>query len=170
MPGGNSSTFFTNPFAGPHDNDNRPSSAGGGMQKLLPGVNSTGAYLVAGIPFVLNHSVPNGQVDKITFPRVTRSITIINKDAESHDLLIAFSNISHAFDHHRITLANERDAITMNVRCKEIYVKGSGGTCNYEIVAELTPILAAEFPSLNGADNAGLSTNLDGTNWEVSTP
>ena len=168
MAGGSSKTLFTNPFGNDHDNDNRPSSAGSAMQKQTPGVNSTGAYLLAGVPFVLNHTVTSGQVDKVSFPRVTRSITIINKDADSHDLHIAFSQRTHAFDHHRVALANERDAITLNVRCNEIFLKAVGGDCTYEIVAELTPILSTDFPSLSGADNAGLSTNVDGTNWEVT--
>ena len=171
MPGGNSSTFFTNPFANTHDNPEGGSqvSPGGGMQKLLPGVNSTGAYLVAGIPFVVNHSVTSGQVDKITFPRVTRSITIINRDAgDNHDIHIAFAQKTHAFDHHRITLTQDRDSITLNVRCKEIFVKGVGGNCDYELIAELTPILSGEFPGLDSANNAGITTNEAGTNWEIT--
>ena len=45
------------------------------------GLGSVGSYQVAGAPFMTGSTITGGQEVEIKFPAVTRSITIINKDA-----------------------------------------------------------------------------------------
>ena len=52
-----------------------------------PGLNDVGSYLVSGKPFMTGSVVANSAEVQIDFPNVTKSITVINKDASGNDAI-----------------------------------------------------------------------------------
>lgn len=132
-----------------------------------PGVHSSGAYLVGARPFLIKQSLDGDSVYKVEFPFITRAITVINQDAESDDVEIAFANDANAWDHHSITLANNRDSITMNVRTSAVYLRTTGDpgdAVSIEIFAEMTDIDAAASGDWSNSQNRkGVDTDLDGS-------
>ena len=130
-----------------------------------PGIRSTGAYLIGARPFILRAALggganANGQVHTISFPSITRLITVINQDAAGDDCIVSFGATADAFDHHGISLNNNRDSMTFNVRSNKIYIKTAQNvTVNVEIFAELTDIPSARFG--DGWTGKGINTDYD---------
>ena len=60
------------------------------------GLGSVGSYQVAGTPYMTGSTIAAGDEEIITFPNVTRSITIINKDAENDDIRVHFASTGSA--------------------------------------------------------------------------
>lgn len=127
-----------------------------------PGIRSTGAYLIGARPFMIKAELDSGAVYKVEFPYVTRAITVISQDAASDDVRVAFANHANAWDHHSITLANNRDSITMNVRTSTLYLQAPSGDVTVEIFAEMTDINAARHEEWASSDQSrkGIDTNL----------
>lgn len=139
------------------------------MSKYYTGLRSVGAYQVSGQPFVTGSTVTgnaagilgsetdtgvNGQ-DRIDFPFITKSI-VVTRTGGANDLLVSFRSKADGnvvSGHHYWTLTST-DSITMNVKCKEIYVwvagTGGGNNANYEIFAELTNITTGSMYTLVG--------------------
>jgi len=133
-----------------------PGSAGS------PGIRSTGAYLIGARPFMIKAELDGGKVYKVEFPYVTRAITVISQDAASDDLYVAFANHANVWAHHAITLGNNRDSITMNVRTSSLFLKAASGDVTVEIFAEMTDINGARHESWDsGAQSRkGVDTDL----------
>lgn len=127
-----------------------------------PGMKSTGAYLIGARPFLIRAELDGGKVYKVDFPYVTRAVTVISQDATSDDVQVGFANHANTWDHHAITLGNNRDSITMNVRTSSIYLKATGNDVTVEIFAEMTDINAARAGEWLTADQSqkGVDTNL----------
>ena len=124
-----------------------------------PGIRSTGAYLIGARPFIIKFTVAAGKTNKILFPFITRAVTVINQDALSDNCQVSFGSAALAMDHHSISLDNNRDSITFNVRTDLLYIKATGDAVDIEIFAELTDIPAARF----GAGWTGKGINSDFT-------
>ena len=136
------------------------------FMRYRAGLGNVGSYQVSGIPYITGSTdIDNGQEQSFSFPYVTKSITVINNSAV--DLRIHFNSTSSAGGAqvitglHYITLTENRDSITFNVKCKEIYISNASGASNgsYEVIAELTSIETGNMYALTGS---GLTT-LDGT-------
>ena len=122
-----------------------------------PGIKSTGAYLIGARPFIVKTQIPANKTYKIKFPYITRLVTVINQDAASDDIDVSFASTANAFTYHSISLDNNRDSITMNVRTDSVYVKTGAAAVDIEIFAELTDIPAARFGT--GWTGKGLDSN-----------
>ena len=92
---------------------------------------------------------------RVSFPYVTRTVTVINRS--STDLRIHFNSLSdsqHVVTHrHYVSLTENRDSITFNVKCKEVFISlaNSGSNGDFELVAELTPISVGDMIKLTGS-------------------
>lgn len=125
-----------------------------------PGLWNTNSYLASGIPFVTgstilssSYSTNNGQM-AIQFPYVTRSITIVNTsgtDIRIHFNSVADGNVING--HHYLTLTDQKDSVTLTVKCKEIYLSLTSNAANatFEVFAELTNIKRDEMFTLTGS-------------------
>jgi len=122
-----------------------------------PGIRSTGAYLIGARPFIVKTQIPANKTYKIKFPYITRLVTVINQDADAHDIDVSFDSTANAFTYHSISLDNNRDSMTMNVRTDSVYVKTGGNAVDIEVFAELTDIPAARFGT--GWTGKGLNSN-----------
>ena len=121
-----------------------------------PGISSVGSYQIAGTPFLTGSAVANGAEVQVDFPTVTRSITVINKDASGNDAIrVHFANQASACAAgklHFITLDAKNSSVTMNVKTKSIWISNdSGNPSNFELFAELTGIDEGAMWTLTGA-------------------
>ena len=149
-----------------------------------PGLWHTPSYQSAGEPWMTGSAISAssatvGLVHQVLFEKVTRSFTIINTGSSGgYPLRVHFNSGSAAFDGVGGTQTIESDAriivknhyvlvdagasLTMNVKCKEVYVSapsqdehsilGQNGTeTGYQVFAELTSIATASMYILTGS-------------------
>jgi len=124
------------------------------------GLYNVGSYQVSGTPFITgSNMLAAGKEDRITFPAVTRTITIMNHltGAADQPIRVHFNatgsgNVVDGY--HFISLNSDEDSFTVSVKCKEIFVSAPpANTANaeYRIIAELTNIAPARMYDLTGS-------------------
>ena len=135
------------------------------------GLQNVGSYQSSGWPFITGSGIKTATEHKISFPMVTKAVTIIASGSDGGALTagdiirVHFQSTgSQSPDtvngHHYITLDSDEEAMTFNVKCKEIYISADGGTkMGYEIFAELTNIPASAMFALTGAGVTDAGTN-----------
>jgi len=114
-----------------------------GFYNRSPGLSSVGSYQIAGTPYITGSEIPMGDEVQIVFPNVTKSITIINKDAASDDIRVHFQSKDTArtlAGIHYITLDSLNTSLTMNIKCNSVYLSAPGNAATFEMYAELTGI------------------------------
>jgi hypothetical protein len=121
-----------------------------------------GSYQIAGTPFIIGGTITGGAEVEIKFPAVPKSITIINKDASSDDIYVHFASTGLAgnpviTNNHYITLDTLDTSVTMNVKCRSIFLSAPGANATYELYAELTGIATEMMPDLNVLNWPGIS-------------
>jgi hypothetical protein len=112
------------------------------MQWPQPGYNFTPAYQISGLPYALTATATDTPPYRVTFPYVTKFITIRADGA----LNVGFTANGVAGTNYFLMANNE--TLTMEVRVKEMYIKG---TSNFHIIAGLTGIPTASIPTLTGS-------------------
>ena len=127
------------------------------------GINHVGSYQVSGWPYLTGAFIENGVEHKISFPTVTKSVTVIFSGSagvtyDANDgMRIHFASTSSAPEliggHRYITLdADDDEAVTLNVKCSEIYISAFGAAeKGYEVIAELTNIPISTNTWLTGS-------------------
>ena len=126
-----------------------------------PGLASTGQYQASGHPYITGSTIlNNGMEHVITFPTVTRSITVINRPSgsgEAPDIRVHFAatGSGHVIKNdHYITLTSNKDSMTMNVKCSRLYISRDDGLAtagSYTVFAECTGINPQEMYPLTGS-------------------
>ena len=119
------------------------------------GIGHVGSYQVSGIPFVTGSATIAGDSqEKITFPLVTKSVTVINRGS-SGTLRVHFTDKDQGNTVqglHYITLDSKEDSFTFDVKCKEIYISTADSTEGaYELYASLTRIDPSMMFPLTGS-------------------
>ena len=128
------------------------------------GIGAVGSYQVSGVPYLTGAVISVGAEQKIEFPTVAKSILIVNKDLDGStngEVNVSFNatgsgNVISGY--HYIPLNAAEQNITLNVKCKEIYISSPtlkiGGAANtaaeWFLVAELTGIDNSEMFELTG--------------------
>jgi hypothetical protein len=141
---------------------------GAGNSPYRVGINNVGSYQVSGLPYITGSSaLAKGQEVKYVFPKVTKSITVINRSAQ--DIRVHFHTTGAVHPSgvmtgsHFVLFDSKEDSYTFNVKASEIYISAphANGSDNasFTIVAELTLI---DPPSSFVLTGSGIST-LDGT-------
>jgi hypothetical protein len=125
------------------------------------GLGSVGSYQVSGYPYITGSTtLANGGEDQISFPGVTKSITVMNRlsgSGEAPDIRIHFAPLAAgnvATGNHFVILTANKDSITMNVKCNEIYISrddGTAGNASYTVFAEVTGIGSEQMFHLTGS-------------------
>ena len=93
-----------------------------------------------------------GEENRVSFPTVTKSITVINKADKKLRIHFNSSSVDVRVNAglHYIELTNVGDAITLNVKCKEVFLTGVQSAGAYQLYAELTGIPTASMFTLTG--------------------
>jgi len=114
------------------------------------GINHVGSYQVSGIPWITGSSAQaKGQESQWKFPKITKSITVINNSAQ--DIRVHFASTGSdtgasgvMTGSHFVLLNSAEDSYTFNVKANEVYISAphANGSDNasFTIVAELTLI------------------------------
>jgi hypothetical protein len=127
---------------------------------MRPGLFNVGSYQISGKPWITgSNGLAPGVEDRIVFPRVARSVTVINTDPVlSDDLRVHFNSTSSAGQVinglHFVQLNNNNDAISFGVKCNEIFISApaaNAGNAAYTVIAELTDIEPSLAPTLTGS-------------------
>lgn len=130
------------------------------VAKHGPGISNVGSYQVSGIPFVTgSESLAADGEDKISFPHVTRRITVQNHTGDVIRVHFASKDTGNTISgFHFIELdgtdgAGEMKQVTMSVKCSEIYISApnNGSARKYRVWAELTGIGVGNMFPLTGA-------------------
>ena len=105
--------------------------------------------------------MPAGSEDRIEFPFVTRTVTIINTDAAAgtgNDIRVHFNSTGSGNvvgGEHFVPLTLDQQSIAMNVKCKEIFISMDATLGNvsgsYVVMAELTDIQTQNMFILTGS-------------------
>lgn len=116
-----------------------------------PGIGQTGAYLVAGKPYMTGSTDMGAPgTDTITFPSVTRKVTV--KNTSAIQLFVHFANTGNwQAGLHVATLPASTGELSMEVRCSEVFVSTAAPSGSYEVFAELTGIESSEMFVLTGS-------------------
>jgi hypothetical protein len=123
--------------------------------RYRPGIGSTGAYQISGIPYLTGSTLAAGTESELTLPSVAKAFTVYNTGA-SNSLRIHFDtddnanvlNNKHFFEIPPYVAGNGLNRLRLEVRCSKIYISTASGT-SYQLVAELTPII--DVISLSGS-------------------
>ena len=125
----------------------------------LPGVHHVGSYQVSGIPYITGSAdLDNNGEHEINFPKVTKSVTVMNhsaspirihfasQDTEQVEQGLHFWVLDHSY------MSGSSNQFTMNVKCKKLYISNKSGADNleYRVFAELTGIDDIEMFDLTG--------------------
>tara|TARA_Y100000310_G_C20359378_1_gene658230 strand:- start:51 stop:521 length:471 start_codon:yes stop_codon:yes gene_type:complete len=134
------------------------------------GLGHMPAYMVAAHPYITG-SGPTGLASfdagsetanttgehTISFPYVTRKITVIN-DGDGAIRVHFRSKVASGIGNviagkHFVTLDGDEESMTFNIKCKEIYISNVSdtATAGYVVYAELTTIPTASMYTLTGS-------------------
>jgi len=148
--------------------------------KYNVGIHNVGSYQMSGWPWITGSGIKAGATKKISFPMVTKSITIIASGTARGvsdgstmlaDLRIHFAPTSSTWGsstvdevhprsnkvlsgHHYISLYGHGDSWSSNVKCKEVYISVpalAGAGGGFELFAEMTNIPASQMYPLTGS-------------------
>jgi hypothetical protein len=124
------------------------------------GIGHVGSYQVSGRPWITGSTnVPgagaNNGEQRIQFPYITKSFTVINKAAVT--LYIHFvsrgDTASVINNRHYISLESINDSMTFDVKCKEVYIslESAAATGQFQLIADLTGIHPDNMQTLSGS-------------------
>tara|TARA_B100001094_G_scaffold184497_1_gene178728 strand:+ start:860 stop:1282 length:423 start_codon:yes stop_codon:yes gene_type:complete len=118
------------------------------------GLRNVGSYQISGHPFVTGGMIGSGTESKVSFPYITKKITVIQSGSGT-SLRVHFTPKSASPDnvygnHHYITLDGDDESIDFDVKCKEIYLYANSDT-GFEIYASLTNIPTSSMYALTGS-------------------
>jgi hypothetical protein len=117
-----------------------------------PGLNNVGSYQVSGRPWAYTGNLTNPGPDVISFPDVTRWVTVQNNDA-SINILLAFSAAGLAGTEHFVLGAGTR--ISLEVKISQLHLQAASGTPNVSVVAGLTNIRPESCSGVDGPSWSG---------------
>ena len=108
-----------------------------------PGLNAVGQYQLSGIPYAtasLPVPVVTDNVTELTFPTVTKFVTVINTHSgSSAKLRVGFSELGVSTNDHYFVLDNG-ESYTGEFRVASIYLAGDTTPATASVIAGLTMI------------------------------
>jgi len=123
-----------------------------------PGIGNVGSYQVSGLPHITRSLMNNTEQLKVTFPSVTKNIQIFVTGA--NPILVAFDSIGaevNAFGNYLELGGGDAGtnaasgSISLDVKCKEIYLMAAAGQSGFQMVSSLTGIEPGMMFELTGS-------------------
>ena len=122
------------------------------------GLRNVGSYQISGHPFVTGAALESGQEAKVSFPYVTKKITVIASGSQpggpSGGLRVHFAPTGSGLvveNLHFIQLDSHEDSMDIDVKCKEIYVSCPEGAGHFKLYASLTNIPTGSMYTMTGS-------------------
>ena len=126
------------------------------------GIGHVGSFQVSGHPFITGSTaIDMAAVHTITFPRVAKKVVVTSRSSEDLQIYFTHPSTGDAGAKHYVTLVDNKDSFTFNVKCKEMYIMSLGNGGAYELYAELTGIETKEMYHLTGSGLTDLDTIND---------
>lgn len=113
------------------------------------GIGSVPEYQMSGVPWVVSGSVSTTPVVH-ELPFVSRAITIANNSSAGTFLLVGFTANSTVAGSNCFPLDGGKQ-IRMEVRVRDLWLKGQNGAVNYGVLGELTSIERKQMPYITGS-------------------
>jgi len=110
-----------------------------------PGIGHVGSYQASGHPYMTGSLIGPLATKKVEFPHVTKSITVAQSGSAGlcRITFVSTGSSNSVVDaRHYWELNSNEDALTMNVKCREIYITNghSSNQTGFQLFAELTRI------------------------------
>ena len=132
--------------------------------KYSPGIGNVGSYQASGHPFLTGSELEPNEELRISFPYVTKSITVMQTGSLG-TLRIHFDSTGSCAtigechgsprvvsNNHYWPLDSKEDSLTMNVKTKDIYISNpSTHLSGFQLFAELTRIHKDMMWTLTGS-------------------
>lgn len=121
------------------------------------GTNDVNSYLIAGVPFIISGTATSAV--RIKFPTVTNWVSIKNTGMGGSTILaVGFTQngmIDNPTGTNRRFFLRESEERNIPIRVKEIWVSGSSGNPQYDVIAGLTTVMTDSFPTLTSSVSLG---------------
>mgnify|MGYP003650884396 CR=1 FL=1 len=112
------------------------------------GLGNTASYQSSGAPFVTGSDTLNG-VMKVTFPSVTKQVSVYVEQAKSVDFY--FNENATTLNKFSVGPSTSGpETFTIDVKCKEIYIE-TGVSTKVRVYASLTGIATVQMYALTGS-------------------
>jgi hypothetical protein len=118
-------------------------------QQPPAGPFSVAEYMSSGFPFVTGSNLATPGVLRISFPFVTKFITVRNTGGGS--LAFGFTENGVASGKHRMVLAPSESLVSQEIKVVDLYLTGTQGAPRVEVLAGLTGISDRNFFILTGS-------------------
>ena len=117
------------------------------------GIGNAASYQVSGHPWVSGSSnlAHSTEEIKVSFPFVTKTITVAQSGSGTLRIHFVPTGSMNTPANCYWQLDSDEDALTLNVKCKEIYLSPGSGTPGFQVLAELTRIDTARMFDLTGS-------------------
>jgi len=122
------------------------------------GLRNVGSYQVSGHPFITGSVLTANQQHTISFPYVTKKVTVIASGSITEHIRVHFhatASANRVGDHPNgtfISLDTHEDSMEFDVKCKEMYISTpAGASGGYRLYASLTTIPTQSMFALSGS-------------------
>ena len=116
------------------------------------GIGNAASYQVSGHPWVSgSKAMGENQEIEIQFPMVTKSITVAQSGSGNLRVHFVPTSSMEAPELCYWQFDSDEDALTMNIKCRSIYLSAGHGTPGFQVFAELTRIGPEQMFELTGS-------------------
>ena len=121
--------------------------------------NNADEYVGSSLPFCSgNMTISNSTVTRISFPYVTRWITVFNNTADGgNGVRVGFTengiNANPSSNSNFFVVPADSASPMLEVKCYKIFLLGVGGNATVSMVAGYTNIPLSQFLNLTGSQN-----------------
>ena len=122
------------------------------------GTSFAAEFSSSALPWVTSSVAPaTGSPTRFNFQKVSRFVIVSNLDATpANSMSIGFTRLGITTSNNKLVIPGGQ-TVTLELRVKEIYVQGEGGTPNFSILAGLTNVEAGSMGVLTGSGGTGWS-------------
>ena len=115
------------------------------------GIGYAAEFQSSALPFVTSSTAPAaGTPVRFDFPKVSRFITVSNRDATfANSMSFGFTRSGVVSTNNKYVLMGGQ-SVTLELRVRELWLQGEGGTPAYSLCAGLTNITRDAMPILTG--------------------
>lgn len=117
-----------------------------------PGAGNHASYGVSGIPFAVGTQiVADITTLRIDFDFVTRFFVVVNEGANDMRVGFTANGVSGSAASNFFVVAGNTTSPRLEIRCRELFLRGEGGPITASVVAGLTAIPRSNYFSVTGS-------------------
>jgi len=115
---------------------------------LKPGLGNTASYQASAIPWVSSSVAPSsGEIQKFSFPQVTKFVTVKNNSSIATTLRVGFDEKHLQYSTGEYIFLSSQESISLDVKVVNMYFMTDDATnISFSVVAGLTTIQRTEYP------------------------